>query len=330
MEPNEKIYIAGHKGLVGSAIERALKRRGYEQTIGFSSTECDLTQQNQVEELFRREQPDYVFICAAKVGGIHANSHYPADFIRENLLIQNNLIHQAKEAGVKRLLFLGSSCIYPRDCPQPMKEESLFSGPLEPTNRPYALAKIAGIEMCSAYNRQYGTEFLALMPTNLYGSGDNYHPENSHVIPALLNKMHAAKMANTSQVTLWGTGNPKREFLHSDDLAEAALFLMNLPPIAFRNLISHYPPIINVGWGKDLTIRALANQIAEVVGFKGSFQWDSSKPDGPSQKLLDITKIKALGWEPKIDLKTGLQQVYNEIHENLEANLATMNHNLSL
>ncbi len=313
MKPNAKIYIAGHRGLVGSAIKRALVNKGYEEILGFSSSEVDLTQSKQVEELFQRERPEYVFVCAAKVGGIHANNTYPADFIRDNLLIQNNLIHQAKESGVTRLLFLGSSCIYPRHCSQPIKEEYLLTGPLEPTNRAYALAKIAGIEMCSAYNRQYGTQYLALMPTNLYGPGDNYHPENCHVIPGLLTKIHAAKISGSQEVTLWGTGNPRREFLHSNDLAEAAVFLMNLPQEQFQTLLASYPPIVNVGCGTDLTIRELAQEIAQVIGFEGNFEWDTSKPDGPPQKLLDISKINQLGWKPNVALRQGLEEVYREV-----------------
>ncbi len=312
MEPDAKIYVAGHRGLAGSAITRALKNSGYERVVGFSSAEVDLRLQSEVKALFQRERPQYVFICAAKVGGIHANDSYPAEFIHDNLCMQNNLIHEAKEAGVRRLLFLGSSCIYPRNCPQPMREDSLLSGHLESTNRPYAIAKIAGIEMCSAYYRQYGTHFLALMPTNLYGPEDDYHPENSHVIPALLNKIHNAKCEDATEVTLWGTGKPRREFLHSDDLAAAALLLMNLPEEKFRGLFSTYPPVVNVGCGEDLTVRELAELIAEVTGFTGEFKWDTSKPDGTPRKLLDITKIKEMGWLPKINLRDGLQKVYQE------------------
>ncbi len=310
MDLEAKIYVAGHRGLVGSAIARALKESGYENILSYASSEIDLRIQREVEELFRRERPEYLFICAAKVGGIHANNAYPADFIQDNLLIQNNLIHQAHKTGVKRLIFLGSSCIYPRDCPQPIKEEQLLSGYLEPTNRPYAIAKIAGIEMCSAYNRQHATQFLALMPCNLYGPGDNYHPENSHVIPALLNKIQAAKSQNAPEVTFWGTGTPRREFLHSDDLASAALFLMNLPDEKFETLIAKYPPVVNVGYGQDLTIFELAKHIAAIVGFEGTFSWDHSKPDGTPRKLLDSSKIQQLGWLPKIELKEGLRQVY--------------------
>ncbi len=317
MNKNAKIYIAGHRGLVGSALMRQLQTQGYSNIVTRTHSEVDLTNQTLVAEFFAAEQPEYVILAAAKVGGIYANSTYPAEFIQENLAIQSNVIHQASLAGVKRLLFLGSSCIYPRDCPQPIKEEYLLTGPLEPTNRPYALAKIAGIEMCWSYNRQYGTQFLAMMPTNLYGPGDNYHPENSHVIPAMIRKFHEAKINNQDAVTIWGTGTPKREFLYSDDMAEACVLMMNLNDEQFKPLLAAdrndgLPPLLNLGSGNDLTIAELANLIKEVVGFEGEIVLDSTKPDGTMRKLMDSARLNQLGWGVKMQLKDGLTSAYQD------------------
>ena len=315
MNKNAKIYIAGHRGLVGSALMRQLQAQGYTNLITRTHAELDLTNQTLVAEFFTTEQPEYVMLAAAKVGGIHANNTYPAEFIQENLAIQSNVIHQSSLAGVKRLLFLGSSCIYPRDCPQPIKEESLLTGPLEPTNRPYALAKIAGIEMCWSYNRQYGTQYLAVMPTNLYGPGDNYHPENSHVIPAMIRKFHEAKVNNQATVTIWGTGTPKREFLYSDDMAKACVFVMNLEDAQFQPLLAAdrndgLPPLLNLGSGSDLTIAELANLIKEVVGFTGEIELDRTKPDGTMRKLMDSGRLNQLGWQVQMGLKEGLGRAY--------------------
>ena len=315
MARQAKIYIAGHRGLVGSALRRRLDALGYANLLTRSHAELDLTRQDQVEAFFATEQPDYVFLAAAKVGGIHANNTYPAEFIRDNLAIQTNLIHAAYLNGVKRLLFLGSSCIYPRDCPQPMKEEYLLTGPLEATNRPYALAKIAGIEQCWSYNRQYGTQYLAVMPTNLYGPGDNYHPENSHVIPALIRKFHEAKTANSPTVTVWGTGTPRREFMYSEDMADACVFLLTLPDSQFVPLLAAdrndgLPPLVNIGVGEDLIIAELAGLVGQVVGYEGKIVFDTSKPDGTPRKLLDVTRLHELGWSAKTDLAHGLNQAY--------------------
>ena len=315
MEPQAKIYIAGHRGLVGSAIKKRLAALGHANILTRTHAELDLTRQDQVEAFFATEQPDYVFLAAAKVGGIHANNTYPAEFIRDNLAIQTNLIHAAYLNGVKRLLFLGSSCIYPRDCPQPMKEEYLLTGPLEATNRPYALAKIAGIEQCWSYNRQYGTQYLAVMPTNLYGPGDNYHPENSHVIPALIRKFHEAKVANSPTVTVWGTGTPRREFMYSEDMADACVFLMNLPDSQFVPLLAAdrndgLPPLVNIGVGEDLTITELARLVGEVVGYEGKIVFDPSKPDGTPRKLLDVTRLRGLGWQAQTGLGDGLKSAH--------------------
>lgn len=313
MEKDAKIYVAGHRGLVGSALVRQLKSQGYENIVIRTHAELDLTDQLAVESFFKTEQPEYVFLAAAKVGGIHANNTYPAEFVHENLAIQTNVIHQAYLNGVKRLLFLGSSCIYPRDCPQPIKEEFLLTGPLEPTNRPYALAKIAGIEMCWSYNRQYETQYLAVMPTNLYGPGDNYHPENSHVIPALIRKFHEAKLSNQAAVSVWGTGEPRREFLYSEDMVDACIFLATLPVDRFNSLINdHTPPLINVGYGRDLTIKELASLIQTVTGFEGEITYDKNRPDGTPGKLLDSTLINKLGWNPKTALLDGLKSAYQD------------------
>lgn len=309
-----RIYVAGHSGLVGSAITRRLQEAGYKHLILRTSAELDLTDQRAVQDFFARENPDAVFLCAAKVGGILANNTYPAQFFYSNTMIQNNVIHCAWKNNVQRLLFLGSSCIYPRGCPQPMREEYLLSGPLEPTNRPYALAKIAGIEMCWAYNRQYGTRYLSVMPTNLYGPGDNYDLETSHVLPAMIRKMHEAKVKNQPQVTLWGTGKPKREFLYNDDLADAVLYLMRLPDQPFDAMVSQpqKAPLINIGCGEDQTIRELAELVGKVVGFRGKILWDTEKPDGTPQKLLDVSRLHALGWRHKTDLRDGIDLAYQD------------------
>ncbi len=324
MPRRSSIYIAGHRGLVGSAIVRRLKSSGYENLVTRTHSELDLTRQADVEAFFEKVRPEYVVLAAAKVGGIMANNTYPAEFIQQNLAIQLNVIHQAWRSGVKRLLFLGSSCIYPRDCPQPMKEEYLLTGPLEATNSPYAVAKIAGIEMCSAYNRQYGTRFLAVMPTNLYGPGDNFDLKNSHVLPALIRKMHEAKSAGLESVTIWGTGSPRREFLHSDDLADACVYLMGLPDETFDQALNpevsapanYSLPLVNIGCGEDITIKDLALLIKDIVGFKGSLTFDTSKPDGTLRKLLDVSRINALGWKQRIGLRDGIENAYHWYLEN--------------
>jgi len=309
--PESPIYVAGHRGLVGSALLKRLQAAGYRNLITRTHAELDLTEQAAVRDFFQETRPEYVFLAAAKVGGILANDTYPAQFIHQNLAIQIQVIHEAWRAGVKRLLFLGSSCIYPRNCPQPMREEYLLSGPLEATNRPYAVAKIAGIEMCWAYNRQYGTRNLAVMPTNLYGPGDNFDLHDSHVLPALIRKMHEAKMRGDESVTVWGTGTPRRELLHSEDLADACVFLMTLPEEKFDGLLGGpTPPLINIGWGEDITIKELAHLVQEVVGYPGRLVFDPSKPDGTPRKLLDTSKINALGWRPRIGLREGIQDAY--------------------
>jgi len=347
MNKNARIYVAGHEGLVGSAILRRLQSEGYFNLILRSHKDLDLMRQAEVEAFFKTQKPDYVFLAAARVGGILANYTYPAAFIHENLLIESNVIHSSYEAGVGKLLFLGSSCIYPRDCPQPMREESLLSGKLEPTNEPYAIAKIAGIKMCQSYNRQYGTRFISVMPTNLYGPGDRFDLETSHVLPALIRKFHEAKMeelevggrrleakqereneastlksawadapptssergerSSGSSVTIWGTGAPRREFLHVDDLADACLFLMDHDDAS---------EVINIGVGKDIRISELTDLVKNIVGFKGTIQYDRSKPDGTPRKLLDVSKLKALGWEPKISLREGIEATYRWYVEN--------------
>jgi GDP-L-fucose synthase len=301
MKINSRIYVAGHRGLVGSAIYRLLKKRGFENLIIRTHSELELMDAVAVRNFFEETKPEFVFLAAAKVGGIHANSTYPADFMRENLLVQTNVIHESWRNDVEKLMFLGSSCIYPKLCPQPISEKSLLTGELEPTNEAYALAKIAGIKTCQSYNQQYGTNFISAMPTNLYGINDNFHPENSHVLPALIRRFHEAKLADSESVSIWGTGNPRREFLHSDDLADAVLFLME-----------NYndSEIVNVGCGEDQTIKVLAETISEVVGYSGSLVFDSSRPDGTPQKMLDISKIRVLGWRPEITLKNGLKQFY--------------------
>ena len=320
MQPSSRIYVAGHRGLVGSAIVRELKALGHTQILTRTHAELDLTDDRATRAFFEAEKPDYVFLAAAKVGGIVANNSYPAEFIRDNLAIQLNVIHSAYQAGVKRLLFLGSSCIYPKLAPQPMRERDLLTGPLEPTNRPYALSKIAGIEMCWSYNRQYGTKYLAAMPTNLYGPGDNYHPTNSHVIPALLRKFHEAKVRGAGSVEVWGTGTPRREFLYSEDMARACIFLMNLPDNRYEALLGSdevatgrfEPPLVNIGVGEDVTIADLAAQVAQVVGFEGRIVYDTSKPDGTPRKLMDVGLLNAAGWKASTPLGQGLIAAYRE------------------
>jgi GDP-L-fucose synthase len=309
---DSKIYVAGHRGLVGSAFMRRLQAAGYRNLITRTHAELELTEQAAVREFFERERPDHVFLAAARVGGIVANDTYPADFLRENLEIQGNVIHQAWRTGVKRLLFLGSSCIYPRDCPQPIKEEYLLTGPLEATNRAYAIAKIAGVEMCWSYNREYGCRYLAVMPTNLYGLGDNYDLEKSHVIPALIRKMHEARSRGAAEVVVWGTGSPKREFLYSEDAADACLHLLGMPEEDYRGLCESRsrPPLVNIGSGEDLSIRELAQTIATVVGFGGRLVFDASKPDGTPRKLMDVSLLSGLGWKYKTRLEDGLKLAY--------------------
>ena len=324
MNPNSRIYIAGHRGLVGSAIVRRLQAAGHTALITRTHAELDLTDEHATRAFFHEHKPEYVFLAAAKVGGIVANNSFPAEFIRDNLAIQTNVIHAAHGAGVQRLLFLGSSCIYPKLAPQPMPESCLLTGPLEPTNRPYALAKIAGIEMCWSYNRQYGkdggTRYLAAMPTNLYGPGDNYHPTHSHVIPALLRKFHEAKLRRDAHVTVWGTGTPRREFLYSDDMADACVFLMNLPDDRYSALLGSdetvsgrfEPPLVNIGVGEDVTIAELAAIVAGVVGYRGDIVYDNSKPDGTPRKLMDVGLINRAGWKASTPLEAGLHSAYAE------------------
>jgi len=309
--------VAGHQGLVGSAIVRQLRAVGHISLLLRTHGELDLTNQREVKEFFSRERPEYVFLAAARVGGILANSTYPAEFIYENLLIQSQVIHEAYRTGVKRLLFLGSSCIYPKHAPQPIREEYLLTGALEPTNRPYSIAKICGIEMCWSYNRQYGTHFLAAMPTNLYGRGDRYDLHDSHVVAALIRKMHEAKMSGADQVVIWGTGTPRREFLYSDDAAEACIFLMNLPDDILGSIVvnDQSAPIVNIGCGKDLTVRELAEVIADVVGYRKELLFDPSQPDGTPRKLLDVRRLTALGWQPSTELRKGLIMTYKDFLE---------------
>ena len=320
MTPNSRIYIAGHRGLVGSAIVRRLQAAGHTQLITRTHAELDLTDDRATRAFFEAERPDHVFLAAAKVGGIVANNSFPAEFIRDNLAIQTNVIHAAYMNKVTRLLFLGSSCIYPKLAPQPMRERDLLTGALEPTNRPYALAKIAGVEMCWSYNRQYGTQYLAAMPTNLYGPGDNYHPTHSHVIPALLRKFHEAKLRGDPTVTVWGTGTPRREFLFSDDMADASVFLMNLADESFLPLLGSdetatgrfEPPLVNIGMGHDVTIAELAALVQRVVGFEGRIVYDSSKPDGTPRKLMDVGLLNGVGWKARTSLEDGLKVAFAE------------------
>ena len=308
METTARIFVAGHRGMVGSAIVRNLEAKGYTNILKRTRAELDLRDQAAVNAFFANEKPEYVVIAAAKVGGIHANNTYPAQFIHENLAIQTNVIHAAYTHGVKRLLFLGSSCIYPKDAPQPIKEEYLLTGPLEPTNRPYAVAKIAGIEMCWAYNRQYGTKYLAAMPTNLYGPGDNYHPENSHVIPGLIRRFVEAARAGKAEVVCWGSGTPRREFLHCDDLAEGCVHLLTLDDERYLPLCRSEatPPLVNIGFGSDVTIRELAELVAKAAGFTGRITWDATKPDGTMRKLMDSSRVRGIGWFATTRLAEGL------------------------
>jgi GDP-L-fucose synthase len=320
MHPDSRIYIAGHRGLVGSAIHRELARQGYKNILTRTHEELDLCDEIAVDAWFGDARPDFVFLAAAKVGGILANNSYPADFIRDNLIIQTNVIESSRNAGVKRLLFLGSSCIYPKLCPQPIKEEYLLTGQLEPTNRPYAIAKIAGIEMCWSYNRQYGTRYLAAMPTNLYGPGDNYNLANSHVLPALIRKTAQAKAEGAQEVIVWGTGTPRRELLYSDDLAQACCFLMNLDDASFSSLLSdEEPPLINIGTGEEVTIRELAETVARVLGFDGKLVFDTTKPDGTPRKLMDIGRLHRLGWRHTVELEDGIRRTWDSVRDHLSA-----------
>ena len=311
MNRDSRIFVAGHRGLVGSAITAYLKQKEFARLLLRTRAELDLLDVRAVNAFFATERPEYVFLAAAKVGGILANDTYPADFIRDNLILQTNVIEASRQAGVRRLLFLGSSCIYPRLAPQPIREEYLLTGPLEPTNRPYALAKIAGVEMCWAYNRQYGTQYLAAMPTNLYGPHDNFDLKTSHVLPALMRKVVEAKAAGRTFIEVWGTGTPRRELLYSEDLAEACVFLMQLPDNEFQKRISNeHAPLINIGTGEDVTIRELAELVAGELGFAGELRFDTTKPDGTPRKLLDVSRIHALGWRAKTGLAEGIRKTY--------------------
>ena len=316
MELNAKIYVAGHRGLVGSAIVRKLEEKGYSNLVYRTSKELDLTDKEQVETFFELEKPENVFLAAAKVGGIIANNAYPADFIRDNLLIQTNVIDAAFRTGVKKLLFLGSTCIYPKFAPQPMNEDALLTGVLEPTNEPYAIAKIAGIKMCESYNRQYATNYISVMPTNLYGPNDNFDLETSHVLPALIRKFHEAKVENAKAVEVWGTGTPRREFLYSDDLADAVIYLMN-------NYNGNQ--FINIGVGKDISIKELAEKVKEVVGFNGDIVFNTTKPDGTPRKLVDVTRLNALGWQASTSLDEGLKKAYEWFLTNKEKGIKVTN-----
>jgi len=314
LQLNQKIYVAGHRGMVGSAIVRELQKQGYQNIITTPHSKLDLTNQAEVKDFFEKKMPDQVFLAAAKVGGIHANNTYPAQFIYENLMIQNNVIHQSFLSGVKKLLFLGSSCIYPKLAPQPMSEDVLLTGKLESTNEPYAIAKIAGIKVCESYNRQYGdshgVDYRSVMPTNLYGPGDSYHPENSHVIPALIQRFHKAKIANAPEVTIWGTGAPRREFLYVDDMAAASLFVMRLDKKIYDASTEHMQNHINIGYGKDISIQDLAGLIGEVVGYEGAIKFDEARPDGPLKKMVNSNRLKLMGWEATTALSTGLSKSY--------------------
>ena len=311
MNLNDKIYIAGHRGLVGSAIVRQLEERGFTNLLMRTHKELDLTSQAQVQDFFKQEQPDYVILAAAKVGGIHANNTYPADFIYQNMMIEANVINAAYGNKIERLLFLGSTCIYPKAVEQPMREDALLTNVLESTNEPYALAKIAGIKLCESYNRQYGTDFRSVMPTNLYGVNDNFHPENSHVIPALMRRFHEAKINNDEEVVLWGTGNAMREFLYVDDMAAASLFVLELDEQIYqantKSMLSH----INVGTGVDITIREMAETMKEVIGFKGKLTFDTTKPDGAPRKLINVTRLENMGWKYSVDLRKGIEKTYD-------------------
>ena len=314
-----KIYVAGHRGMVGSAIVRELQKQGQTNIVVHTHAELELTNQQAVRDFFELEKPDQVYLAAARVGGIHANNTYPAEFIYDNLMVQANVIHEAYKVGVQKILFLGSSCIYPKAVRQPMREDALLSGILESTNEPYAVAKIAGIKLCESYNRQYGVDYRSVMPTNLYGPGDNYHPENSHVIPALIRRFHEAKMNHAPEVVIWGSGSPMREFLYVDDMAAASVYVMNLDKSIYDQhtepMLSH----INVGFGSDVTIKALAQTISEVVGYQGRIGFDATKPDGPARKLMDTGRLNGLGWHAKINFKEGLSMAYQDYLTNSEA-----------
>jgi GDP-L-fucose synthase len=320
VDSNTKIYVAGHRGMVGSAIVRKLKAKGFANIVTRTHIELDLANQAAVQAFFEQEKPDQVYLAAAKVGGIHANNTYPAEFIYENLMVQNNVIHHAFLAGVKRLLFLGSSCIYPQLAPQPMNEDALLTGKLEPTNEPYAIAKIAGIKMCESYNRQYGkshgVDYRSVMPTNLYGPGDNYHPENSHVIPALIRRFHEAKVNKLSEVVIWGTGTPRREFLYVDDMAAASVFVMDLDRAVYEEHTRPMQSHINVGYGSDITIAELAQHVGDAVGYQGTIRFDTSKPDGSPRKWMDSSCLNKLGWQAKTSLATGLKEAYKSFEQN--------------
>jgi GDP-L-fucose synthase len=320
LDTNTKIYVAGHRGMVGSAIVRKLKANGFVNIVTRTHTELDLTNQAAVEAFFKQEKPDQVYLAAAKVGGIHANNTYPAEFIYENLMVQSNVIHHAFLAGVKKLLFLGSSCIYPQLAPQPMSEDALLTGKLEPTNEPYAIAKIAGIKMCESYNRQYGTshgvDYRSVMPTNLYGPGDNYHPENSHVIPALIRRFHEAKVNQLPEVVIWGTGRPRREFLYVDDMAAASVFVMDLDRATYEEHTRPMQSHINVGYGSDITIAELAQHVGDAAGYEGAIRFDASKPDGSPRKWIDSSCLNKLGWEAETSLASGLQEAYKSFEQN--------------
>jgi GDP-L-fucose synthase len=321
MSKTPKIYLAGHRGMVGSAILQQLEAAGHKTIVTRTHAELDLTNQTCVREFFATEKPDQVYLAAAKVGGIHANNTYPAQFIYQNLMIQVNVIEAAFQNGVKKLLFLGSSCIYPRAVTQPMREDALLTGVLEPTNEPYAIAKIAGIKLCESYNRQYGAshgvDYRCVMPTNLYGPGDNYHPENSHVIPALIRRFHEAKVSAAQKVTIWGTGTPMREFLYVDDMAAASVFVMNIPKTQYEKHTSQMQSHINVGFGSDISIADLARTIGQAVGFKGSIDFDPTKPDGTLRKLMDSSRLNNMGWQAKVDLQEGLKLAYQDFLRNL-------------
>jgi len=311
-EFEKRIFVAGHRGMVGSAIVRSLTDKGYTNIIRRSHSELDLTDQAQVRAFFSAEKPQEVYVAAAKVGGIHANNTYPAEFIYSNLMVEANLIHESWRTGVSKLLFLGSSCIYPRLAPQPMAEDALLTGKLEPTNEPYAIAKIAGIKLCESYNRQYGCDFRSVMPTNLYGPGDNYHPENSHVLPAMIRRFHEAKLSDAPSVVIWGTGSAKREFLYVDDMASACVHIMDLPQEVYAAHTEVMASHINVGTGEDLSIAELAQMVSDVVGYRGEIQYDTSKPDGAPRKLLEISRIRKLGWMPRMMLREGIAHAYED------------------
>jgi GDP-L-fucose synthase len=316
IDKNTKIYVAGHRGMVGSAIVRQLQAKGFNNLVMRTHAELDLTNQQAVADFFQKERPEQVYLAAAKVGGIHANNTYPAEFIYQNLMMEANVVHQAFQAGVKKLLFLGSSCIYPKMAPQPMAEDALLTGKLEATNEPYAIAKIAGIKLCESYNRQYGithgTDYRSVMPTNLYGPGDNYHPENSHVIPALIRRFHEAKKNNAEEVVIWGTGTPMREFLHVDDMAAASVFVMELDKATYDEHTEPMQSHINVGYGSDVTIKELAEIIGQVIGYHGKINFDTSRPDGTPRKLMNSERIKRMGWQAKVHLVDGLRLAYED------------------